>query len=455
MDGGKELDIPMQHDTTTTGLTMTQLEQLCQKGQLENTLHLLFYLNHWAKNRERLFFADRQGLYQVKAALLKQAYVIGAIEAVAYVDGTQEFGNDLMLDAAADITAEVITERLDELSDSTYFTSRLRSEYDQVVCQFYARMTGKTIASSEDIDEVETVQVREYLYERLIELEREARVARQPVPCGELAALCIAPGDIIYIQGSHFSHLANWDSWDDLDASDLRKLDPEGLSLIAFRYTSAAVRYVFHLPFRLAEAFLPEQLVRELKSMPTTSREAGEYYGRAITEAESLHYPIGEILQKLGVDVAAICPHQLSSKQEYVLAKARVYAWRNEEEYYDDDDDEWDEEDWLDVYLPAKRKKRSRRKKVSREQACCPVCSVQIHLAEISRIEHWRRAHTWLDLTFSQASWVMNSTTSKNQFCREFPPDYRVLDEKEHGTRYWKLETLEGWVKERPVQETE
>ena len=76
----------------TTGLTLSQLEQLCQPEQLERTLHLLFCINHWAKAREHLFFADRQGLYQVKAAIMQQAFTIGAIEAIAYIDGTRGLG---------------------------------------------------------------------------------------------------------------------------------------------------------------------------------------------------------------------------------------------------------------------------------------------------------------------------------------------------------------------------
>ena len=44
------------------GLTLSHLEELCQTERIERTLCLLFYLNHWAKAREQLFFADRQGL---------------------------------------------------------------------------------------------------------------------------------------------------------------------------------------------------------------------------------------------------------------------------------------------------------------------------------------------------------------------------------------------------------
>jgi hypothetical protein len=54
----------ISQESNVAGLTASQLEQLCQPEQLERTLFLLFHLNHWAKAREQLFFADRQGLYK-------------------------------------------------------------------------------------------------------------------------------------------------------------------------------------------------------------------------------------------------------------------------------------------------------------------------------------------------------------------------------------------------------
>ena len=51
----------MSQAPNSTGLTSSQMEQLCQPEQLERTLRLLFDMNHWAKARERLFFVDRQG----------------------------------------------------------------------------------------------------------------------------------------------------------------------------------------------------------------------------------------------------------------------------------------------------------------------------------------------------------------------------------------------------------
>jgi hypothetical protein len=438
----------------STGLTSSQLEQLCQPEQLERTLHLLFYMNHWAKARERLFFADRQGLYQVKAAVLRRAYAVGAIEAVAYINGTQGFGKDITLDIAADIAAEVLIERLAGLSDPDPYMSDIHEKYNHMACQFYTRMTGKEVASPSDIGTLDIQQVREYIYARLQELKQQARATCRAIPYSELKALCVAPTDLLYIQDRRFYYLDTWDSWDSLDASDLRKLDPEGLSLIAFRYTSPITYYVFHLPFRQAEALLSAQRVYKLKHTPATSREFGVYYGRPITEPESLEHPIEEILQELGVDIAAICPRQLSNKQEYTLAQATRYAQWSEEWDYNDEDEELDEDVWNDVFTPAK-KKQSLQMPTHREREHCPLCYTGINTPGISRIDHWRQAHPGQDLTISQASWLLNSSTTKEQFCADIPPDYRIAIEgvKGKGTRYWKLETLEARTKEHSVEE--
>ena len=334
----------MQQAHHPAGLTPSQLKQLCQPEQLERTLLLLFYLNHWAKAREHLFYTDRQGLYQVKAALLQQAYMVGAIEASTYIDGIQGFGKDLALHMAADIAAEVFIERLAVLSDPDPFIADIHEKYNHMACQLYTCITGKEVTSPIDVGVVDMQQVREYIYNRLQALEDQARATRQPVPQSELIALCVAPTDLLHIQDRRFYSFASWDSWDRLDAGDLRKLDPEGLSMVAFRYTSSTARYIFHLPLRVAETFLPAQQVGELKQTSATSREVGEYHGRSITEPESLQHPVEEILQELGVDIAVVCPHQLDDKQAYIHSQAlRHTPW---DEDWSAEDEERDEEVW-------------------------------------------------------------------------------------------------------------
>ena len=115
------------------------------------------------------------------------------------------------------------------------------------------------------------------------------------------------------------------------------------MSLIAFEYDSSTAHYVFHLPFRVAERFLPEQLVRELRTRPGDSREYGVYFGRPITEAESQEHPVEEILHELGVEIAAVCPHELKDKREHVSQLAsRISYWQDDWEDNGEDDDDDD-----------------------------------------------------------------------------------------------------------------
>ncbi len=128
------------------------------------------------------------------------------------------------------------------------------------------------------------------------------------------------------------------------------------------------------------------------------------------------------------------------------------YAQWNEDWSYSDEDEELDEDGWEDdVYTSAKKKQSP----VHRDRECCPLCDTEVNTPGISRIEHWRQTHPGQDLTISQASWVLDRATTKDQFCADIPPDYRVPIEgvKGKGTRYWKLETLEA--RERSVEEEE
>lgn len=428
------------------GLTLSQLEALCQADRLERTLCLLFYLNHWAKEREQLFFADRQGLYEVKALLLQYLYVMGAIEAVAYIDGIQGFGKEIDIVIAADLAAEGVVERLEGLSDPDPFMSDIDGCFNQMAYQFYIRMVGQEVPPPTHGEVFDRVQVRQYIFQRLQELEQQARATRQPIPGEELAALCIGPTDLLSVPDRRFYYLECWNSWNDLDDSDLRKLDPEGLSLIAFLYSSPVSHYVFHLPMRVAESFLPPEKLHALQNTPANSRESGEYYGRAVTESESLQYPIQEILHELGVNSAALCPHLLGSKQEYVKAQTDYSHWEEDWSYNDEDEDE--DEDylvWNDAYTPAK-KKQLHRMAFHRDE-CCPLCDVEINEPGLPRIQHWREAHAGQDPTISRASWILNKSTTKEQFCKDIPPNYRVpiANVEGKGTRFWKLETLEAW----------
>src|SRR5947209_8317427 len=186
-----------------TGLTRHQLKQLCQPAHIEHTFHLLFHLNHWAKASERLFFVDRQGLYRVKAALLQQAYTARVITATAYIDGRRDFGKDLALDVAANLATETLMERLADLTYPLVGGDAL-DQYDRMACQLYTRATGKSLITSTDVLDFDVQPIHAYIHARLQELERKARIVRQPIPLRELAALCVAPTDLLDIQGNRF-----------------------------------------------------------------------------------------------------------------------------------------------------------------------------------------------------------------------------------------------------------
>ena len=223
----------MLQERHMTGLTTLQLEQLCGTEQIADTMHLLFALNHWAKARERLFFADRQGLYLLKAAILRQAFARGLVTAKAYIDGKEGFGKELAFDLAADIAAEGFLWRLEELATDPY--REQEDMYERIVHQLYTRITGKVDIVASDVEKLEAAQVHAYTLKCLQALENEARLSGQPIPSSKLEELCIAPSDLLAIQDHRSYDLGEWDSWEQLDSSDLRKLDPEGLSLIAFR----------------------------------------------------------------------------------------------------------------------------------------------------------------------------------------------------------------------------
>ena len=431
--------------------TAAQLEQLCQGEQIEHTLHLLFSLNHWAKARERLFYADRQGLYTVKGAILRQAYLAGLIEARGYIDGIEGFGAELAFDIAANITAESVLWRLEELVELSAVEEQ--DENDRIARQFYTRMTGKKVCTEDDLGDLKIARIQEYILTQLRALEREARATRQPIPRHKLMELCVAPSDLLCIQGQRQYNLADWDRWDFLNESDLRKLDPEGLSLIAFHYTSLTANYVFHMPFRLAEAFLPANRISAQRNAPTASREHGEYYGRSITERESLQQPIAEILGELDIIIStANFPHLLSDKQEFIYTQSKSYnAWNNDDDF-EDDEDELDNEYWQEIHSPQGRQ-QSQPPASRRNGDKCPRCRAQVNATSaVARAEHWQQEHSNYDLSFSQASWVLHSEMIKELFCELYPPDYREPHELGWGPRYWRINTLARWAREAEGQ---
>ena len=422
----------------------SRLEWLCQPAQIERTLHLLFYLNHWAKAREQLLYADRQGLYKVKAAVVQQAVAAELINPAAYIDGSAAFARDYSFDLAADMATEVFLDRLAMLFEEDEHLPADADEIDSTVLSLFARIAGHEPTSRADIETLDVERIKAFLLQRLETLVAQARSTCQPISGSDLAELCIEPIDLLDV---HWSRNRPSPRWDELDEGEAIQLDPEGLSLIAFEYDSSTAHYVFHLPFRVAERFLPEQLVRELRNRPRDSRECGVFFGRTITETESQEHPVEEILRELGADVAAVCPHKLIDKREYVSQLASSYSYWEDDEEDDDEDEDWGDEDW-EILPPRPRKHKHAGE---RAPGICPLCGSAIEPDSALRVEHWRQNHPDQDLMVSSAAWVLGkSKTELKSATSAIPPDYRgpSSEQGENGARFWRLETLETAVRQ-------
>jgi hypothetical protein len=203
---------------------------------------------------------------------------------------------------------------------------------------------------------------------------------------------------------------------------------------------------------------MPGEQIAQLKYTPWSSRESGEYYGRPITEVESLKQPIATILEKLGVDMLAVCPRQLSNKGDVLHAQSMRHAiWSDflcDEDNGEDEDgagDESDEEDEGGKELMIYWQNLLREARGCHGPEVCPCCH-QLAAAvspSLVRLQHWQHEHASQDLTISQARWLLNCALEKTAFLQQYPPDYRAPHERDHGTRYWKLETLYHWVHEK------
>lgn len=421
------------------GMLPGQITTLCVVEHIEDTLHKLFFLNHWAKARDRLLYADRQGLYQVKARLLQEAYQAGHIRAISYVSSSAPFvpfGESVWVDGAVEWFLEALWES---------FSEHPNDEHSEMARQLYLRMTGQE-ATPEEVEKLDPLAIEAYIRRRLEELEATAVATRCPIPVSELQALFLSPDDLpnLVCNENGDYRLGRFSpNWDDLDEGDLRVLDPESLSLIGFRYESPTAHYTFHLPLRVAEQFMIPDQIETLRSTTERTREAGEFYGREITEAESLAYPIHDLLAELGVEIALVCPQELVDKDEYISEKnmARSLYYYGQ---YDDWDDNDDDEDFADYYEdefdyfspPQQKKRRQNRQRRLDSSPTCPLCGAKIEAA--SRLAHWQETHPEVQaVTVSRAAWLMGLSRLELE-ALNITPDYR----DESNARHWRLETL-------------
>ncbi len=322
----------------------SRLEWLCQPEQIEHTLFLLFCLNSWKRASRQLLYADRQGLQDVQALILAYAVQRESVQAVAYLDRSELFPGELLLESAADNAAKGILIHLKSLCNSDIWPSSLPEGdrlYQQYIRPLYRRITGTDfpqVASA--VNALDVTTLRAFLHQRLQRLITQAQRTRQPVPLRTLSRLCFAPIDLLPIRENRVYFLDSYNTWQDLERSDLQKLDPEGYSELALAYRSPTAEFVFHLPFRQAAQFVPAERLCVLQANPGASQERGFRQGRVIDDAESLTYPVREILQDLGVDIDSVCPHGLVDKQTYLARPAiRDLLWPIRE---------GGQEDWLD-----------------------------------------------------------------------------------------------------------
>ncbi|GCE04879.1 hypothetical protein [Dictyobacter aurantiacus] len=325
-----------------------RLEWLCLPEQIEGTLLQISHLNHWAKAADRLYYDDRQGLYSVKARFLKQAYYNGTVQPVGYVDGGAAFPKNFAVESAAAVAADFLLETLEDKK-----RGQRGNEYSNAAMRLFQRITGQPflVQDKEQTIALKQEQAEAVIHSYLHDLIEQARQTHQPIAHQRLEELLVFPGEILDIAVTRYRYIS---TWDDLDKNELRKLDPEGLSLISFGYESASARYIFHLPFRTAQEFLPEDEITRLRGHVSSERkEYGSAYGRTITAEESNSHPIEELLQTLGVNISKICPHKLERKQERTIQPSR--------QWHEPDNNEDGYQQYL--YEMPRKKHKARKKK--------------------------------------------------------------------------------------------
>jgi hypothetical protein len=292
-------------------------------------------------------------------------------------------------------------------------------------------LLGQPLVTLDDTQRLEGADLAAAIRARLEGLLATARQTRKPLEVSEFEALHLLPSDLF----------DTFEDWFSLDSAALRQLDPEGSSLVAFGYESMTARYEFHLPLRVAEAFVTQATLDMLRGRGGLGRESGVYYGRSISDEEADDYPIAKVLRELGADIAAVCPERLTDKAEFVRSRQHDRSWRG----WDDEDNLLDNDDfdeasaWPDeAQLGRSLHPHGRHSKADRP--VCPRCKIPVEQVGGARLEHWQQTHPMgPDLTAVEVAWVLyGASRDSKQLEVVIPVDYRSED----GTRYWTLDTL-------------
>ena len=174
---------------------------------------------------------------------MRQAFASGLLRPVPTSTARQALPAEFSLDLAADIATEVFIERLAMLIEDDEYLPADEEECDSAVLRLFARIMGRRPGSRADIEALDVEGTKAFLQERLAALVAQARSTRQPIPDSELAALCVEPVDLLDIRWSRNRPSPRWC---ELDEREVVQLDPEGLSLIAFRVSQR--HRALHLP---------------------------------------------------------------------------------------------------------------------------------------------------------------------------------------------------------------
>jgi hypothetical protein len=265
------------------------------------------------------------------------------MQATAYLDGEKRFPGELDVEGAVEEGARSMLVHVRNLTDEAYwppFFPDGSTYYQRFIRPFYRRLTGQDFKLVADArDALSHEQIRDYLREQLLRLIQRAQVSRLPMSTRRLAALCLAPIDLMQVSENRKIWLDSSECWDELDRSDLCKLDPEGHSEIALRYVSPTAEFVFHLPYRTAEPFLSATWLAELQRVPGLSQEYCFFAGQPIALAEGLEHPVMDLVHKLGADISLLFPQKLQEKQSFLSESSHSdLFWSNGVE----SEDPWD-----------------------------------------------------------------------------------------------------------------
>lgn len=271
----------------------TLFENFGEENMIEDTvdaLTKLFHLNHWAKAGEILTRRDRDVLYEIKGNQIRQLNKQGKL-----------------------ILSRVI-ERPNTLLNSLYSNA----------------WSGPVIDCA--LDSIDATLEERDLREALDQLYHKAQDEDKPLDEMALDQLGVVPIAFGAEAGSLEEVI---DNWDEVQFA----IDPCWYWLAEYLTREALPRFCFHVPYRIAQEFFG---VHDLAHSESESREFGEQFGRAITEEESLEFPILELVQFFGKREEDF-PNKLRTREliEAEIVREQATLLTADSRY----EDNWDEND--------------------------------------------------------------------------------------------------------------